>query len=393
VGITDYLRPNDSKHLSVDYLTLAELIRRAGYATGMMGKWHLTGYANHGAVEVPPTKHGFDEAIISENRGIAGGSYFYPYHFNREIKKRLPGREYLVDRMNVEAIDFIDRHKGSPFFLYKSHYAVHTRLVGRPDLVAKYEQKPGAGKGSNARRNNPHLAAQLVVIDDGVGMILDKLDQLGISDKTIVIFMSDNGGETRISTNAPLRAGKSTLYEGGIRVPLIIRWPGVVPPGKACQTPVVSMDFYPTLADMLGIRIDPGQVLDGVSLMPILRDPAAKLSRDTLYWHYPLDKPHFLGGVSGGAVRVGDFKLIEEFTTGRLQLFDLGADVGETKDLSADMPEKTRSLHERLKAWRTSVGAKVVKHSSPPKGAAGTPTTEKVALHVAAPRQNKKETP
>jgi arylsulfatase A len=145
VGITDYLRPNDRNHLSIDHITMAEALKDAGYATGIIGKWHLTGYANHGVEEFPPAKHGFDETIVSENRGIGGGSYFHPYHFNREIEKRLPGKEHLVDRMNLEAVEFIHRHKDEPFFLYLSHYAVHTRLEGKESLVSQFGKKPRQG--------------------------------------------------------------------------------------------------------------------------------------------------------------------------------------------------------------------------------------------------------
>ena len=357
VGITDYLRPNDPKNLSTDHLTVAEMLRSAGYATGMMGKWHLSGYKNHGAREVPPTAHGFDQAILTENRGIGGGSYFHPYHFNRQIKPRLPN-EYLVDRMNLEAVEFIQRNKHRPFFLYLSHYAVHTRMVGKPALVAKYQAKPGPGKGNRARRNNPHLAAQLESIDQGVGMIINKLDKLGLAQRTLLIFTSDNGGEDRVTSNAPLRAGKSTLYEGGIRVPLIVRYPGVVPSGTVCKTPVCSIDFYPTFLEALGIQPDPKQKLDGVSILPLLKNPKARLARDTLYWHYPLERPHFLGGRSGGAIRQGDWKLKESFKTGKLELYNLADDIGERNDLSASMPEKVKQLHEKLSAWRRSVGAK-----------------------------------
>jgi len=363
LGITDYLRPNDPKHLSPDHVTLAEMLKAAGYATGMMGKWHLTGYENHGAVEIPPTKHGFDEAIVTENRGIGGGSYFHPYHFNREIKRRLPD-EYLVDRLNIEAVEFIQRRKDGPFFLYKSHYAVHTRLVGRPDLVAKYEKKPEAGQGSRAKKNNPHLAAQLESIDAGVGMIMKKLDDLGLAENTIVIFTSDNGGESNVTSNAPLRAGKSTLYEGGIREPLIVRWPGVVPAGTVCSTPVCSVDFYPTFAAAIGSTPDPRQKLDGVSILPLLKDAKADVPPRELYWHYPLARPHFLGGVSGGAIRAGHWKLKEEFTAGKLELFNLKEDLGETKDLAGSMPEKVKELHKKLKTWRGDVGAKVVRHGN-----------------------------
>lgn len=360
-GITDYLRPDDPKHLSTNYATLPRMLKSAGYTTGLVGKWHLTGYANHGAKEVGPAEHGFDEVMVSENRGIANGSYFFPYHFNREIRQRLPGREYLVDRGNLEAVEFIERHKDKPFFLYLSHYAVHTRLNGKPELVAKYEAKPNAGKGAQAPRNNPHLAAQLESVDQGVGMIRDKLHELGLSDNTIIIFTGDNGGEDKVTSNAPLRAGKSTLYEGGIRAPLIVYWPGVAKPGRICHTPVCNVDFYPTLAQAAGVRPTPTQAADGVSLMPLLKDPEAHLDRDTFYWHYPLDKPHFLGGRSAGAIRKGNWKLIEFFNTGETELYDLAKDPSEQHNLVKEEPDKRRDLLEALHAWQHSVGAAIPK--------------------------------
>jgi arylsulfatase A len=356
VGITDYLRPNDAKHLSTDHITIAEMLRRAGYATGIIGKWHLTGYANHGAREVPPGQHGFDETIISENRGIGGGSYFHPYHFNRQIEKRLPGKEYLVDRCNLEAVEFIDRHKHGPFFLYLSHYAVHTRLVGKPELVAKNEKKPGAGKGNRARRNNPHLAAQLESVDEGVGMIMKKLNELGLAENTVLIFTGDNGGEDRVTSNAPLRAGKSTLYEGGIRVPLIICWPKMVKPAGVCKTPTSNIDFYPTFLRFAGLRADSRQHLDGVSILPLLMNPNIELDRDILYWHYPLEKPHFLGGRSSGAIRHGSFKLIEFFDKGTVELYNLTDDIAEKHNLADKLPEKVTELQQRLTAWRKEIG-------------------------------------
>jgi len=359
VGITDYLRPNDARHLSTDYVTIAEMLRRAGYATGIIGKWHLTGYANHGAKEIGPDLHGFDEVIVSENRGIGGGSYFHPYHFNREIKKRLPGREYLVDRCNLEAVEFIERHKDGPFFLYLSHYAVHTRLSGKDELVAKYEKKPGAGKGNKARRNNPHLAAQLESIDEGVGMIMDKLDELSLANNTVLIFTGDNGGEDRVTSNAPLRAGKSTLYEGGIREPLLVRQPGVVKAKSVCNTPTCNIDFYPTFLQFAGCRMDQSQHFDGVSILPLLKNPKAELGRDTLYWHYPLEKPHFLGGHSAGAIRQGNFKLIEFFDNGQVELYNLADDISEEHNLAAELPNKVTELQKRLAKWRAEVGARL----------------------------------
>jgi arylsulfatase A-like enzyme len=371
-GITDYLRPNDPKHLSTDYVTLPKMLKSAGYTTGLAGKWHLTGYANHGAVEVGPGEHGFDEVMVSENRGIANGSYFFPYHFNREIRQRLPGREYLVDRCNLEAVEFIERHRDKPFFLYLSHYAIHTRLNGKPELVAKYEAKPNAGKGLGsptqnsalgvpfqAPRNNPHLAAQLESVDQGVAMIRDKLRELGLSDHTILIFTGDNGGERQVTSNAPLRAGKSTLYEGGIREPLIVYWPGVTQPGCVCHTPVCSVDFYPTLAQAAGAHPTPTQVADGVSLVPLLKDPETHLDRDTFFWHYPLEKSHFLGGRSAGAIRKGDWKLIEFFDTGMAELYNLAKDPSEQHNLASEKPDRKRELLEALHAWQRRVGAAI----------------------------------
>lgn len=357
VGITDYLRPNDEKHLSPRYTTIAETLKNAGYATGIIGKWHLTGYANHRADEFPPAVHGFDETIVSENRGIGGGSYFHPYHFNREIKKRLPGREYLVDRCNLEAVEFIERHRNEPFFLYLSHYAVHTRLEGKPELVSYFESKPGAGKGQKARRNNPHLAAQLKSIDEGVGMIMKKLDEFGLADDTVLVFASDNGGETWVTSNAPLRAGKSTLYEGGIRVPLIIRYPRLVPSGAVCKTPTSNVDFYPTFCELAGAKRDSRQLVDGVSILGLLKDPRAGSKHDALYWHYPLAKPHFLGGRSAGAVRKGDWKFIEFFDAGEKELYNLAEDIGEKNNLAEKNPERAARLQELLRLWRQDVGA------------------------------------
>ena len=355
IGMTNYLQPDDQNHLSTDYTTIAEMLRSAGYATGVIGKWHLTGYASSGVKEFPPAMHGFDETIVSENHGIGGGSYFHPYHFNPYIARRLPDREYLTDRQNLEAVEFIERHRKHPFFLYVSHYAVHTRLVGKPKLVEKYSQKPGAGKSQKSPRNNVHLAAQLQSIDEGVGMIVQKLKKLGLAENTIVIFTSDNGGESRVTTNAPLREGKSTLYEGGIRVPLIINWPGRIKPRSVCSTPVCVIDFYPTFCHIVRFTPAPGTCLHGMSILPLLEDPRASLARDTLYWHYPLSKPHFLGGRSCGAIRKGNWKLLEFFDDAHLELYNLKDDIGEKNNLAERMPQKTKELHQLLQHWRKSV--------------------------------------
>ncbi len=352
VGITDYLRPNDPKHLDEDLVTLPETFHNAGYKTGIIGKWHLTGYKNHGAHESSPDKHGFDEVIISENRGISSGSYFFPYHFNREITKKIPGKEHLVDRSNLEALDFIERHQEEPFFLYLSHYAVHTKLDGKPELVQKYQNKPGAGKDHKAKHNNPHLAAQLECIDQGVGDIVHKLRDLQLLDDTIIVFTSDNGGEDRVTTNHPLRAGKSTLYEGGVREPLIVHWPGNIKAGNVCQTPVCSIDFYPTLCDLAKTSIPKQHPLDGVSFSTLLKEPNNNFPERNLYWYYPLEKPHFLGGRSAGSIRSQNWKLIEFYDTNEIELYDLNKDIGEQHNLAKQNPNKSKELLKQLRTWR-----------------------------------------
>jgi arylsulfatase A-like enzyme len=381
VGIIDYLRPSDPP-LSTDHITIAEMLKRTGYSTGMIGKWHLTGYRYHGAeTEMRPTDHGFDEELVCEIKGVGNGANFFPYVFRTQpiswlnvTQKLLPGDEYLVDRMNFEAVKFIERHRNQRFFLYLSHYAVHTILNGKPQLVDKYRQKHPPGKATRdrcylcqdaglegdagdhwAQDHNPHLAAMLESIDDGVGMIMKTLKRLKLDDNTVIIFTSDNGGETNVTSNTPLRAGKSSLYEGGIRVPLIVRWPRLVPPGSVCHTPTSNVDFYPTLLASAEVKPDPSQRLDGVSIVPILKDPQAKLDRHALFWHYPLEKPHFLGGRSSGAIRQGDWKLIDFYDTHTIELYNLADDPGEQHNLAVKYPGKTMELTKRLADWRRDV--------------------------------------
>jgi len=383
VGILDYLRPDAENALSTSHITIAEMLKKGGYATGMVGKWHLSGYAYHGSTnEVRAKDHGFDEELVSEIKGVGNGANFYPYVFrDQDVSwlnvddKRLPGNEYLVDRMNFEAVDFIERHKDKPFFLYLSHFAPHTILHGKPKLVRKYIKKhpPGESLRKNcylcqdigcaddaghhwAKDHNPHLAAMLESIDDGVGMITGKLDELGLTDKTMIIFVSDNGGESNVTANGPLRAGKSCLYEGGIRVPMVVCWPAAVSAGKICREPVNIVDFYPTLLDAVGIAPDPRQLLDGTSFLPLLKNPDARLKRDAMYWHYPLEKPHFLGGRSSGAIRKGQWKLVEFFETGKVELYNLAEDIEEKNNLADRFPEKKRQLLRMLQDWRKSIG-------------------------------------
>lgn len=378
-GILDYLRPSAADNLDPSHVTVAEMLKGRGYATGMIGKWHLTGYRHNGATEeVRATDHGFDEELVTEVSSVGNGANFFPYVYRTQsrpwlsvTRQRLPGREYLVDRMNLEAVDFIARHKDEPFFLYLSHFATHTILHGKEELVARFRRKHAPPESTRPRcyicrdaglegdprnhwapHHNPHLAAMLASIDDGVGMILDKLEALDLRRRTLIVFTSDNGGEHNVTVNAQLRGAKSQLYEGGIRVPLLVSFPGVVPRGKVCATPTVNVDFYPTFLEAAGVLPDPAQKLDGVSVWALFKDPAASLARDTFYWHYPLEKPHFLGGRSSGAIRRGDLKLIEFFESGEVALFDVVADPSEANDLAPTRPTEATELRADLARWR-----------------------------------------
>ncbi len=375
LGINDYLRPNASDHLALSQTTMAEMFQQNGYHTGIVGKWHLSGYVKAGAAkETLPDQHGFNEVIVSENRGIAEGWYFHPYGFNKEIEKKLDGEhEYITDRQNEEALAFIDRNHDKPFFLYLSHYAVHTTVHGKPKLVDNFRNKTGAGNSpptkenqennlykrwpadSRSKGNNPHLASQLFVIDQGVGMIMTRLKELGLDGNTLIVFTSDNGGETTITNNFPLRGGKSMLYEGGVTEPCIIWAPKLFKPG-IINEPVVNMDFYPTFMQVIGAKPNK-QHFDGVDLTKKLENTKSKLPDRKFYWHYPLDKPHFLGGRSAGSIRDGDWKLIEFFDDNTNELYNLKEDIGEVRNLAAKNPEKVKTLSKELHAWRKEVNA------------------------------------
>ncbi|MDF3077631.1 MAG: sulfatase [Sphingobacteriaceae bacterium] len=376
VGIIDYLRPKAADHLDTAHYTLAEMMRDNGYHTGIVGKWHLSGYKKNGAPnETLPDKHGFQEVLISENQGISVGPYWYPYQFNLDVPKKMNvEHEFLTDRQNLEALEFIDRNKTRPFFLYLSHYAVHTWSTGKPELVDHFRKKTGAGKspvsGDNkgndpyknwpedvrATTNNPHLAAQLFSIDEGVGLIQKKLKELGLDKNTIIIFTSDNGGETRITTNAPLRGGKSMLYEGGVREPMIVYNPQFSAKSRTETARLVNLDFYPTFMELTMAKPN-SQKLDGFSFAKLLQSPKYKMPERTFYWHYPLAEPHFLGGRSAGSILKGDWKLIEYFDDNSTELFNLKIDPSETVNLYTKYPEKVTELSKDLKEWRIRVGA------------------------------------
>ena len=346
------LVPEWSKFLPLQEITLAEVFKTSGRATASMGKWHL------GEGDYVPDKQGFDLNLAGTNAG-APPSYFSPWNI-----PTLPDGEkgaYLTDRLGKEAQAFITRKKDTPFFLYLPHFAVHLPLQGRADLVKKYEVKVRPGM----MHTNAVYAAMMESWDSAVGRVLDALDAAQIADRTIVIFVSDNGGRVPTTSNKPLRVGKGSAYEGGLRVPLMVRWPGVTKPGSVSDTPTITMDIFPTLLEITGAKSPtstsstgaPG--CDGVSLVPLLRGAGA-ISRTDLFWHYPHHQHYQLGGsMPFGVVRSSDYKLIEFYNDMRIELYNLRDDISEEHDLAPTQPAKANELRDRLHAWRKEVGAQM----------------------------------
>lgn len=358
-------RPKFRQELPLEEVTLAEHLKAAGYATAHIGKWHLGGKG------FGPREQGFDLNIGGNEKGSPSG-YFAP--FNSKKGRDVPGLEdapegaYLTDLFTDQAVKFIQDNKDRPFFLYLPHFAVHTPLQAKKDLIAKYQ----AGKNQPGRQSNPIYAAMLESADDSVGRILQTLEQLKLNQKTILLFTSDNGGlatnegaNTPATINSPLREGKGHLYEGGIRVPLIVRWPGKIKSESLSESPVCSIDYLPTLLELCNLSASGGRQppdnkapsFDGLSLVPILKQ-TSDVSRDAFYWHYP----HYSNqlGKPGGAVRAGDYKLIEFYEDGRRELFNIKNDRGEGTNLADKKPAKVKELAEKLDAWRKSVDAQMM---------------------------------
>ena len=351
--------PDWTKHLPLEETTLAESLAAAGYVTAHVGKWHL------GGEEFAPTKQGFDSNVGGTNAG-SPPSYFYPYNGRPNKKKGPPGpplpgldygarEEYLTDRLADEAVQFITRNKDKPFFLYLPHYAVHTPLQAKADLVAKYQAKADP----NNPQHNATYAAMLESLDDSMERIMTRLETLKLVENTIIVFTGDNGGLTlnQVTSNAPLRSGKGSAYEGGVRVPLIVRYPALVKAGTTCSTPVMSIDYFPTLLELARVKLSASDKVDGVSIAKLLKDPSAKLDRETLYWHYPHYHPG--GATPYGAIRDGDYRLVEFFEDNRVELYNLAAEIGESTDLAAKQPDKRDALLAKLHTWRKSVGAQM----------------------------------
>lgn len=361
------LRPVDNiTKLTLAVDTFANQLAAAGYSTAMFGKWHLGEDAGH-----HPAKRGFSEAIESSGK-----------HFNFVTNPKVdyPKDQYLADFLTDQALAFIQRQQGKPFLLYLPHFGVHSPFQAKPDLIRRFSAKAAVGG-----HNSPIYAAMIASVDESVGRVLAKLDDLNIAEDTVVIFMSDNGGVggygapdgliiepgaeaekagkddggKDITDNAPLRSGKGSLYEGGIRVPFIVRWPGTIPSGAKVDIPTAHIDLFPTLLELASAP-KPRQVLDGESLVPLFRDPGARLKRDAIFQHFP----GYLGQGKGrwratpvSLIHSGDWKLMEFLEDGRLELYNLRDDLGEKKNLAAALPEKAKELYDRLVAWRAEVEA------------------------------------
>lgn len=346
------LKPVDNvQKLPLDRKTLGDVMTAAGYTTALYGKWHL-GQDD----QYHPSKRGFGDAITSM------GKHF---DFVTQPKVDYPKGTYLADFLTDKAVGFIESNRDKPFFLCLHHFGVHSPHEAKPDLIEKFKGQPAAGG-----HKDPTYAAMIASVDESVGRVVAKLDELKLSENTLVIFTSDNGGVGGyvregvkqggdITDNAPLRSGKGCLYEGGVRVAWIARWPGKILAGTT-DTPVISVDVMPTLLELGGGKAPDKQPLDGVSLVECLKSGGKKAPERDLFWHFP----GYLGAGKGawrttpaGAIRSGDWKLIEFFEDGKKELYNLKDDESQKTDLAAKQPEKVKELHGKLVAWRKAVNA------------------------------------
>jgi len=368
--------------LDAHHTTIAEALKPAGHVSASMGKWHMGDDP-----ELGPIGQGFDVNIGGGSKGSPyGGRYFSPY--KNPYLPDGPDGEYLTDRLTNEAISFIEANRSKPFFLYLPHYAVHTPLQAKSDLISKYENKPPWNG-----HDNPTYAAMIDSVDQSVGRIMEKLDELRLTDNTVVFFFSDNGGYGGATSMQPLRGFKGMFYEGGIREPMIVRWPGKVRPGSTCDVPVISTDFFPTILEMADIKRDPASrepkpaalILDGESIVPLL-EGRTNLNRQAIFWHFPA---YLQGNYPGsrdnkfrtrpvGVVRKGKWKLLQYFeewvldggwstidTNNAIELYDLANDISETTNLANVNKAKRNELLNLLTGWQNSIGAPVPTEPNP----------------------------
>ena len=342
-------------NLPLEEFTVAEALREGGYKTAFMGKWHLGPLPYY-----YPEHQGFDINVAGRDYG-APGSYWYPFEGSWRIpttdlkvfkESPIEGKEgdYLTDRLMEEGDKFIREHSEKPFFLMMSLYAVHSPLQGKPEKVALYEKVP-----KEQRQGDPRYAAMVETVDDGVGRLMTALRDKEIEENTLVIFTSDNGGMSKATDNSPLRANKGSNYEGGLRVPVIVKWPGVTEPGSISDEPVISTDFYPTILGATGLPKRPLQHVDGVDLSSVLKG-RSRIDRQSLFWHYPHYNQH-PQNFPATVIRKGHWKLIEILDTGELELYNLALDVGEQNNLADVHSGLTQSLLAEMRAWREEVNA------------------------------------
>ncbi|MDF7806459.1 sulfatase [Pontiellaceae bacterium B12219] len=348
----------NTEHLGPDNLTLAAALQAGGYKTIHLGKWHV---GNN------PLMQGFDINIGGDQSGSPKGGYFSPFKRGSMVpfNDRYPSGTHREDIFADQAIRFMRENKAVPFFMHMAYYSVHSKLEPVPEFIGNYE-----GKNVNAT-----YASMIEKMDQGIGKILAELDVLGLRDNTLIVFCSDNGGICKTSSQAPYRAGKGSYFEGGIRVPLVVRWPGFVAPESICTVPVIGTDFYPTFLAAAGLPVPKGKQLDGVSLLPLLTETGTFPER-TPFWHFPIYLQKYAGVEDdahdalfrtrpGSALRQGKWKLYEYFEDGAIELYDLDADAGERKNIAASYPEKTEELMALLRKWRAEINAPVPTELNP----------------------------
>lgn len=348
----------NTEFLSLDNLTIAEALQKRGYATMHAGKWHIG---------EDPAQQGFDVNMGGDPSGSPVGGYFSP--FSQEAMKlfndRYPTGTHRVEVLTDQAIKFMQIHREEPFFIHLSYFSVHSKLEAVPKMVDKYEES----------KVNPAYASMIEKLDQGVGLILEALDRLNLTSNTLVVFTSDNGGVSKTSSQAPFRSGKGSYFDGGIRVPLIVRWPGRVAAANLCEVPVSGIDLYPTFLDAAEVRVPRGKVLDGVSLVPLF-EKWGTIPERPLFWHFPIYLQKYAGKEDGAhdeqfrtrpgsVVRLGKWKLHEYFEDGRLELYDLSADPSERMNFAAIHPEKAAAMHKLLTEWREKLNAPVPTELNP----------------------------
>ena len=338
------LVPDWTKQLLSEEITIAETLKSAGYATGHFGKWHLNKDKNYKSGRPgDPGSQGFDDVLCTHKPGAGPqGPYENDWHHVREITER--------------ALGFIEKNQEDPFFCYIAHNSIHAPEIEKQGQIDKFNEKYGAEIGS---RNNPVQAAMLETLDESIGSLVNRLHDLGLEEKTVLIFFSDNG-QLGVKSGLPYRGSKGDLYEGGIRMPLIIRWPGTIEPGRTCDALVISNDFFPTFSELAEVEVQ-AKDTDGISLVPLLLNPENRLSRKSLYWHYP--HYHSAGLGPQGAIRQGPYKLIEWFekssygTAGAVELYNLDNDPAEQNNLADSLPDLAVKMLSDLQSWRLQVDA------------------------------------